>query len=153
MERAVEAITITPTAVVDAGARPNVPVVVAAAYYPGASLFFHDEKLYPEPSGFWMLGSRTSAITVAVPEGRTSPVVLRMHSGAKENTATFSTFGWRREIMFEPGKPVEMELPMMAGGVVPLEIHVASGFSPREIDPASSDPRFLGIWIEVQTPK
>jgi hypothetical protein len=153
MERAVEAITITPAAVVDAGARPNVPVVVAAANYPGASLFFHDEKLYPEPTGFWMLGNRTSAITVALAEGRTSPVVLRMHSGAKENTATFSTFGWRRDITFEPGKAVEMELPMMAGGIVPLEIHVASGFSPREIDPAATDPRFLGIWIEVQPPQ
>jgi hypothetical protein len=34
-ERAIESITITPIAVVDAGARPLVPVVLAAANYPG----------------------------------------------------------------------------------------------------------------------
>ncbi len=50
-ERAIESITITPTAVVDAGARPLVPVVLAAANYPAASLYFHDEQLYPEPAG------------------------------------------------------------------------------------------------------
>ena len=53
LERAIAAITITPTAVVDAGARPLVPIVLAAAKYPAATLFFHNEQLYPEPQGFW----------------------------------------------------------------------------------------------------
>jgi hypothetical protein len=28
---------------------------------------------------------------------------------------------------------------------------VNDGFSPRELDPSSNDPRFLGIWIEVRS--
>jgi hypothetical protein len=91
LERAIDAITITPTTVVDAGARPIVPVVMSAAQYGGVSLFFHDERMYPEPDGFWTVGRRTSGITVATPPGRTEPVVLRMHSGARANTATFRT--------------------------------------------------------------
>jgi hypothetical protein len=39
---------------------------------------------------------------------------------------------------------------MFPTGVVPLTIDVESGFSPREIDPASTDRRFLGIWVEVR---
>ena len=48
IERAIDAITITPKAVVDAGARPLVPIVLAAANYAGATFYFHNEQLYPE---------------------------------------------------------------------------------------------------------
>jgi hypothetical protein len=149
LERAIDSIHITPTAVVDAGSRPIVPVVVAAARYHGVSMFFHDDKMYPEPAGFWTLGRRTSDITVATPVDRHTPVVLRIHSGGKANRATFSTFGWSREVSLVPGEAVEMELPTMAGGVVPLTVAVDEGFYPREVDQSSNDPRFLGIWIEV----
>ena len=151
IERAIESITFTPTAVVDAGSRPIVPVVVAAAHYGGASLFFHDDKMYPEPGGFWTIGRRTSDITVATSTDRTTPVVLRMHSGGKANKATFSTFGWSQEVALVPGEAVELELPTMAGGVVPLRISVEDGFYPRDLDQSSNDPRFLGIWIEVKS--
>lgn len=152
LERAIGLITITPITVVDAGARPIVPVVVAAAHYGGASLFFHDDRMYPEPGGFWTLGHRTSDITVATPSERSSRVVLRIHSGGKENSATFSTFDWSRRVSFVPGEAVEVELPAMAGGVVPLRIAVDDGFYPRDLDPSSTDQRFLGIWIEVVDP-
>ena len=150
-ERAIDAITITPTAVVDAGSRPIVPVVFAAAHYDGASLFFHDERMYPEPTGFWALGRRTADITVATPPDRATPVVLRIHSGGKANTVTFSTFGWQQEFSLVPGQAAEVELPTMAGGVVPLTIATDDGFYPRELDASSTDPRFLGIWIEVKS--
>ena len=149
LERAIDSIAITPTSVVDAGSRPIVPVVVAAARYGGATLFFHDDRMYPEPSGFWALGRRTSEITVATPPGQTTPVKLRIHSGGKANTATLSTFGWSHDLTLVPGEVAEVELPTMAGGVVPLTISVDDGFSPRDLDPSSSDQRFLGIWVEV----
>ena len=151
LERAIDAITITPTAVVDAGSRPIVPVVVAAAHYGDASLFFHDDRMYPEPTGFWTLGRRTSDITVATPPDRHTPVVLRIHSGGKANTATFSTFGWQQQSALVPGEAAEIELPTMAGGVVPLTIAVDDGFYPRDVDTTSTDPRFLGFWIEVRS--
>ena len=151
LEQAIDAITITPTAVVDAGSRPIVPVVVAAAQFDGALLFFHDDRMYPEPTGFWALGARTSDITVATPPGRNTPVVLRIHSGGKANTATFSTFGWQQQHSLTPGESAEIELPTMTGGVVPLTISVEDGFYPRELDPASTDQRFLGFWIEVKS--
>jgi hypothetical protein len=151
LERAVASITITPVSVVDAGARPLVPVVLAAAAYPAASLFFHDERLYPEPRGFWTFGSDVSHVTVAVPQNQTTPVVLRMHPGAAENTVTISTFGWQRSFKMVPGHAIDVELPQFDSGVVPLTIDAESGFYPRDVDPASGDNRFLGIWVEVTT--
>ena len=149
LERAIESIAITPTDVVNAGARPIVPVVTAAAHYGDATLFFHDDRMYPEETGFWTLGRRTSEVTVAIPPHHTAPVVLRIHPGAKANLATFSTFGWQQEHSLVPGQSAKIELPKMAGGVVPLTISVDDGFYPRELDQASTDPRFLGIWVEV----
>ena len=150
MERAIDSIAITPTDVVNAGARPIVPTVFAAATYGDVRVFFHDERMYPEPAGFWMLGRRTSQITVAVPPNRTTPIVLRIHSGGKANLATFTTFDWERDYSLVPGQAAEVELPMVNGSVIPITVHVQDGFSPREIDPSSNDPRFLGIFVEVK---
>jgi hypothetical protein len=150
LERAIDSIAITPTAVVDAGARPIVPVVTAAAHYGDAHFYFHDDRMYPEDTGFWTLGRRTAEVTVAVPPNRADPVVLRIHPGAKANSVTFSTFDWHEAHSLFPGQAAEIELPRMEGGVVPLTITVEDGFSPQEGDPASTDARFLGIWIEVK---
>lgn len=149
MERAIAAIAITPSAIVDAGARPRVPAVLSAGVYNGVTVFFHDEQMYPEPQGFWTVGGRSAAVTVAVPPGRTGPVVLRIHCGGQANTATISTLGWQQVHALEPGKAVDVELPMADGGVSPLTISTDNGFSPKSADPASRDQRFLGIWIEV----
>jgi hypothetical protein len=151
LEREIHAITITPTAVVNAGDRPHVPIVLAAAQYPAASLFFHDEQMYPEPNGFWTIGGHASHVTLAVPPDRIgTAVALRIHPGATPNVATISTFGWQQRYELTPGQAVDVDLPMFPTGVVPLTIDVESGFSPREIDPASTDRRFLGIWVEVR---
>jgi hypothetical protein len=149
MERAIAAITITPSAIVDAGARPRVPAVMSTAVYNGAMVIFHSEQMYPEPAGFWTVGRRSADVTVAVPPERTAPIVLRIHCGGQANTATISTFGWQQSHALVPGTAVDVELPMAAGGVMPLTIATDNGFSPQLLDPASRDRRFLGIWVEV----
>jgi hypothetical protein len=150
LERAIDAITITPTAVVDAGARPLVPVVLAAANYPSATLFFHTEQRDPEPQGFWSIGGGASHVTVATPAGQAAPVVLRIHPGGTPNTVTIRTFGWTQAHHLVPGQAVEIELPQFPSGVVPLTIDADTGFHPRDIDPKSTDRRFLGVWVEVK---
>jgi hypothetical protein len=105
--------------------------------------------MYPEETGFWARGGRSSEVTVVVPPDRPDPVVLRSHPGAKANRFTLSTFGWQETHSLLPGQSAEIELPRMEGGVVPLNITVEDGFFPRDTDPSSTDQRFLGIWIEV----
>ncbi|HEX6164007.1 MAG TPA: hypothetical protein VFZ31_11605, partial [Vicinamibacterales bacterium] len=150
LERAIDSITITPKTVVDAGARPLVPTVLAAANYPGAMFYFHTEQLYPEAQGFWTIGADRSQFTVATPPEQTAPVVLRIHPGATANSITISTFGWQQSHDLVPGQAVEVELPQFASGVVPLTITTETGFHPRDTDPESTDRRFLGAWVEVK---
>jgi hypothetical protein len=150
LERGIGSITFAPSSIVDAGDRPRVPVVLAAAEYPAASLFFHDEQLYPEAQGFWTIGAHASHVTVAVPPNHSGPVMLRIHPGAKPNHVTISTFGWQQTYDLVPGQAAEVQLPPPTEGVIPLTIATTSGFSPKEFDPQSTDRRFLGIWIEVK---
>jgi hypothetical protein len=149
LERAVAAITITPSDIVDAGVRPKVPPMLSAARYRGVDVFLHDEKLYPEEHGFWALGRRTSMATLATAEGSTKPVVLLVHSGSAANRVTFSTSGWQEVANLVPGTPATITLPPAEFRVIPLTISTDNGFSPRGIDPSSRDPRFLGAWIEI----
>ena len=149
MEKDVASIVITPTAVIDAGVRPIAPTVLSAARYPGATIFMHDEHLYPEPSGFWTIGDRPNRVTVAAPAGASAPVVLRMHCGIRANRVTIATHGWQQTLNLEPGVAQFVTLPAFANGVVPLTISTGTGFSASEGDPTSRDPRFLGVWVEV----
>jgi hypothetical protein len=58
--------------------------------------------------------------------------------------------GWRREIDLQPGMTREVELPGDGrGGVIALRVTSASGFTPADTTPGSTDRRFLGCWIEV----
>ncbi|HYB96506.1 MAG TPA: hypothetical protein VEC39_16155 [Vicinamibacterales bacterium] len=150
LERAIASFTITPSSVIDAGARPHIPTVLSAAAYPAANLYFHNELTYPEAAGFWTGGGEDTRFTVAIPPGQREPVVLRLHPGAKENTTTISTFGWEREYTLEPGEAVDVELPTFATGVIPVTISATTGFSPRDVDPNSNDHRYLGFWVEVR---
>jgi hypothetical protein len=150
LERGIASITFAPSSVVDAGDRPRVPIVLAAAEYPAADLFFHDEQLYPEAQGFWTIGAHASHVTVAVPPNHPGPVMLRIHPGAKPNHVTISTFGWEQSYDLVPGQAAEVQLPPPTEGVIPLTIATDSGFSPKAFDPQSTDRRFLGIWVEVK---
>ena len=150
LERGIASISFAPTSIIDAGDRPRVPVVLAAAEYPAADMFFHDEQLYPEAQGFWTIGAHASRVTVAVPPNHAGPVMLRIHPGAKATHVTISTFGWQQQYDLVPGQAAEVQLPPPTEGVIPLTIATDGGFSPKEVDPQSTDRRFLGIWVEVK---
>jgi len=149
LERSLASIVITPVAVVDAGERPRVPTVFASARYDGAQVFIHDGELIPEAAGFWTRGRSTAIVSVAPTAGRTAPIRLSVHCGARANRVTFSTHGWLQTLDLVPGVAQSVALAPATSGLVALTIVTDTGFSPHDIDPASTDMRFLGVWIEV----
>jgi hypothetical protein len=73
--------------------------------------------------------------------------------GPVPNQVTFSTPEWRRRLAIEPGAPHRVTIPVgdLSGPgarVVPIAIEVENGFIPAAADPATTDRRFLGCWIE-----
>ena len=148
LERAIDSITIFPTAIVSAGARPSIPDVLATAQYGAARVMFHNVELAPEPGGFWTIGKRDGRITIAVARGKPMPH-LRVHGGPAPNRATFSSGRWSQRLEMAPGQAYDVALPADDDGISTITISTESGFTPSQVDPASKDNRFLGIWIEV----
>jgi hypothetical protein len=149
VERAVKSIVVTPARLIDEGARPHLPAVLAAARYEDVNVFFHDEQLYAEVAGFWTMGKRKMAVTMTTSADRPKPIALRIHCGLQANRVTLTTRGWTRTFDLVPMEPQIVELPASATGVIPLSLATENGFSPSQNDPSSKDRRFLGIWVEV----
>jgi hypothetical protein len=124
--------------------------VLSAVAFPTALLFFHDEDVFAERTGVWVHGESTTTMTVALQHPEEG-VTLRVHSGARPNTATFSTTIWGERITLTPGTPRDVHIPPPATpGPFLLRVTTERGFVPADITPGSSDRRILGVWIEIQ---
>lgn len=146
---------IRPLSVVDRSLREaNVHgltfTVLSAVAFPSASLFFHDEDVYPERTGVWVHGDSTTSMTVA-PQHPEQGVTLRVHSGAKPNAVTFSTTTWGERVELTPGNPREVHIPPPAKPApFLLRVQTENSFIPADVVPGSTDRRILGCWIEIQ---
>jgi hypothetical protein len=148
LERAVRHVRIVPTAVVDETRRPRTSEVIAASHSNGASLFYYDANAFQEEHGFWVQRARRTRVTIHRPEPN-GVLTLRVHGGPVGNRLHLASFGWERTVALLPHRPEEIEIPGGARDLVTLELTAADGFVPREIDPGSTDPRTLGVWVEV----
>jgi len=149
LEKALQALTITPLAVVNDGERVHAPTVLGAARYGHLMVMFHDDQVTPEPTGFWVLGKRLTAMSVGTANGIAAPMVLRLRSGVSDNRITVRTRGWQETITLAADAAHEVTLPPARHGIVQLTVDASSGFQPVERDPSSHDRRFLGVWVEV----
>lgn len=146
-ERAIQSLTLTPLTIVDAGRRPRVPEVLAAAGFDAGTVYFHDDNTSPEPTGFWIMGQRSKRMTIAPAPG-TSATALRLRSGVS-NLVRLQARGWERVVELAADEAQEVPLPDAAHGVISVTIEASDGFVPAERDPRSRDQRLLGAWVEV----
>ncbi|MEW6320660.1 MAG: hypothetical protein AB1635_06185 [Acidobacteriota bacterium] len=147
IEPAIAVIRFTPIDVVDAGMRPRTPPVLSARADRGVVMLFHDEQIYPEASGFWSVGGARTLVTLAFGD-EAQPRVLRVHSGGIPNRTVLSGHGWRRTLDLTPAQPVDVPLPE-GPSVFHLAIDTRDAYVPARRDPASTDERRLGIWVEI----
>ena len=97
-----------------------------------------------------MHGESTTSMTVA-PRHPEQGVTLRVHSGAKPNTVTFSTTTWGERVKLTPGVPREVHIPPPAKPApFLLRVKTENSFVPADFAPGSTDRRILGCWIEIQ---
>jgi len=151
LERTIGRITFAPLTVIDAGRRPRLPDVLGAAAAAGGDYFFFDENALPEAAGFWTRGARTARVAIrrTHPAG---PLTLRLNSGLIPNRLRIVLPGWSKTVVLEPKIPGTVEIPVDNRALVTFEFTADRAFIPRELDPSSTDPRSLGIWIELVEP-
>ena len=148
--RSVQGLTIEPLSIVPPAARLAPGAARRAVRYGAATLFFMDDRSFPEPEGFWLGGGRTSDIVVR-PDAPRATVAVLVRNGPVANQAVFQTRGWREDVMLAAGEERRIQVPMdPRRGASPLTMTAAAGFRPADADPNSRDTRFLGVWIRME---
>jgi len=144
---------LTATSVVDESRRIARPPVIGTRRYGGATAFFHDDQVFAESAGYWTRGRATAQVTYVRSAGSPATIDIMASCGPVPNQVTFSTPEWRQRVTIEPGAPHRVTIPAgdlseLGVRVTPITIDVESGFVPAATDPAATDRRFLGCWIE-----
>ena len=124
-------------------------VARTAVRYAHATVFFLDERNFPEPDAFWIGGARTSSFVLQPDEVRRT-MAMSMRNGPVRNHVTMEVAGARTELEFEPGEERRVAVPVDASRRAALvTVSVSEGFRPSDGDPTSRDHRFLGVWVKL----
>lgn len=119
-------------------------------YGPALVSFFDLSAMFPEPAGFWIAGRRDTRFAVgAVERGRFLQMFLR--NAAVDNRVHVSVDGASQVLDLRARE--ERTLPVLIGPDRPgalIEIASETGFRPADVEPGSTDPRFLGVWVEFR---
>jgi hypothetical protein len=114
-----------------------------AARYEWGNVFFLDEHAYPEPTGFWVAGGRTSSVVLDAGK-------LFLRNAPVDNRVTLDFDGNVQELTLGPGEERLLDLSYVRSSAVRVHITSQSGFRPGAVDPMSTDQRYLGCWFEVR---
>jgi hypothetical protein len=123
-----------------------------AVRYGSAAAFFLDDRVYAEPSGFWVAAARGTRLVLA-PDARRGPLSLVLRNAPVENTVTVELGGGREVLTLAPGEERRIDVPINpAWGAALIGIGASAGFRPSELDPNSRDTRMLGVYVRVLPP-
>jgi len=137
---------LIPRAVADLRTRRTDPEVLQSRQYGDTAVFFYDERVAPEPGGFWTRGDSSSRLAVALDPDR--PTALRLRAGPAPATVRTTVDGDVHRITLAALATRDVTL-RSRHTVASVEIVTEGGFVPADVDPTTRDRRRLGVWVEV----
>ena len=137
---------LVPQSVADLRTRRTDPDVLQSRQYGDATVFFYDERVAPEPTGFWTRGDSSSRLSISLAPDR--PTVLRLRAGPAPATVQTISDGDVQRVTLAPLATRDITL-RSRHSVASVEIVTEGGFVPADHDPATRDRRRLGVWVEV----
>jgi hypothetical protein len=147
--RGVRSVVVEPLSLLPPAARVTDAVARRAVKYSEASVFFLDDRSFPEPDAFWIGGSRETTVVMQPDQARSS-IDVHVRNAPIQNHVTFESGQWREALTLTPGEERTVKVPIAPGSPAALvRMTSASGFRPSEAVPGSRDQRFLGAWIKV----
>lgn len=113
-----------------------------------SAVYFLDDAVFVEPSGFWVRGGREARVVWSggvSAAGRTRQ--LRLRNGGAANVVTLAVGGWSEGVSLAAWQEVAVTLPAAdATGTWRVAIHSPSGFRPSATS-GGTDDRYLGVWV------
>jgi hypothetical protein len=106
------------------------------------------ETVYLEGPGAWAAALVPVEAVIRAPRDQ---AVQRLHlrAGPVATVVELRTDGWNERLSLSPGEERDIEVPLTAGTAT-LSVHTNAGFRPADVDPASTDTRHLGVWLEFR---
>ncbi len=146
--RTVRALTIEPVSVLPAVSRLTSDSAQRAVRYGPTTVYFLDDRSFPEPEAFWVGGQRSSTIALQSDSG--ASVTLLVRNAPVENQVSFESAAWREGMSLAPGEErrIQVRIDPQRGAAL-VTIAASAGFRPSAIDPKSRDDRFLGVYVKV----
>jgi hypothetical protein len=125
---------------------------VQAERYGDVVVYAFDARAYLEGEGLWVEGAATVPLVVAGGCGDRAAareVRLLARNGQVPNDVTFTASRGVERVAMRPGEERVILVPCdEASGAGWLAVTAASGFRPADVDPASRDRRYLGVWLQ-----
>ncbi len=146
LARAGPSLRLIPRAIPDRRTRRTDPDVIQSRQYGDVAVFFYDERVAPEPTGFWTRADSTSRLAVTLDPAR--PTALRLRAGPKPAIVETTVDGDVQRVTLAALGSRDVTL-RSRHSVASVEILTVGGFVPAEVDPTTRDRRRLGVWVEV----
>jgi len=116
--------------------------------YGGVEVFFLNDAVFVERSGFWVRGRSEADFILAASAGE--PVSLLVQNGGAPNTVVVRTDGRTETLTLEPSEERTLPANLAAqGAAVRVQVSSSDGFRPSDVS-QSEDRRFLGVWIGIR---
>jgi hypothetical protein len=148
--RSIRALAIESVSILPPAARLSDEYARRAVRYGETTVFFLDERSFPEPEAFWIGGARAASAVVVQPDAPRPSITLLMRNAPVDNRVVIQSGSWREELPLAPGEERRVQVPIDVQRAAALcTISASSGFRPSAVDPNSHDDRFLGVWIKV----
>jgi hypothetical protein len=122
--------------------------IMASRRYGRITVMAVGETLHLEGPGAWAAALVPVEALIRAPRDRASQRV-RLRAGPVATVVQLRTGGWNERISLAPGEERDVDLPL-AEGTATLSVHTNTGFRPADVDPASTDTRHLGVWLEFR---
>lgn len=146
--RVVRELVVEPVSVVPAKDRLTAGFARQAVRIGSSSVYFLDDRSFPEPEAFWAGGAQSTSV-VFDPDDARPALELLVRNAPVANTVTIQQGNWREVLQLAPGEERQVRVPMNAQrGAALVTIDTSAGFRPSEIETNSRDHRFLGVWIK-----
>jgi hypothetical protein len=146
--RQLNAIEIRPLRLLGASEQVTNRTAFRAVRYGETTVFFLDDRVFPEPAAFWVRGAGEATVVIEAARGSASqPLLLR--NVPVENTVTLLSGTWRVRYRMNAGEQRLVDVPIdPARGSALVKISSAAGFSPAASDASSRDGRYLGVYVQ-----
>ena len=145
----VRGLTLRPISIRTPGQKAAGDYARHAVRYGPATVFFMDDRSFPEPTAFWVGGARETTIVLQPDDVRRSASLVLRNAPA-QNDVTVRAGAWTERLHLAPGEERALDIPLdTARGATAITIASSSGFRPLDVDRSNPDQRFLGVSVTV----